>query len=151
MVNGVRKIYSFHRRSFARSRHVPHRMHWRPLKPICSLRHSQRSATWRRAFRSSWWPPTNSAARPRTHGPCCPKDRAAIPAQRQSPFWFKVQLESTMGPTLVDPSPAGAPGLARLRRARPGAPAGHGSTSVGPTVDSNVSGIDQPMSDCVRR
>ena len=36
-----------------------------------------------------------------------------------------------MGPTLVDPRPAGAPALARLRRARAGAPAGHGSTSVG--------------------
>ena len=40
-----------------------------------------------------------------------------------------------MGPTLVDSCPAGAPGLARQRRAWPGAPAGHGSTSVGLTVD----------------
>ena len=37
---------------------------------------------------------------------------------------------------LVDPCPTGAPALTCRRHARAGAPAGHGPTSVGPTVDS---------------
>ena len=39
-----------------------------------------------------------------------------------------------MGPTLMDPCPAGA---AAQCLPRAGAPAGHGSTNVGPTVDPN--------------
>ena len=51
--------------------------------------------------------------------------------------WGEGPLESSVGLTFVDPCPAGAAALARLQwRARAATPAGHGSTNVGPTVDS---------------
>ena len=68
---------------------------------------------------------------PRRCGP--PSLRACTLGTQRGSYHHEV---GTVGPTLVDLCPADAPGLARLRRARPEAPAGYGSTSVGPMVNS---------------